>query len=105
MTIATNDPTKEHFMKISSLGGFNISVTPTVNAEIMAVDIIAQNRSDTVSMTTNKDETADQFAMRIKSMMRAMLNAQPRPKESETILAPPTKTFEEQKAELQKKAK
>lgn len=91
-------------MKLSSLGALEISVTPTAtNPEIMSVDIIAAARKDGVSMQTNKDETVDQFVMRLKSMLRSLLNAETR--EGVTVPADDGKplTWEEQKAALKNK--
>lgn len=68
-------------MKLSSFGALQISVIPHAdNVEEMSVDIGAENRLEPVHMDTKKDETVDQFVMRIKSMLRSLMNAEPREK-------------------------
>jgi len=95
-------------MKMSTFGAMCIDVTPTAdNPEILHVDIGAQNRKDTLSMQTNKDETIDQFCQRIRSMLRALANGEPRVPVEEPAPAPKPKkaqTWEEQKQELKSNA-
>lgn len=101
---------KEVYMKLASFGAVQISVTPTAeNPEILNVDIGAEHRKEAMNMMTNKDETVDQFCQRIRSMMRALWNAEPRavthaipavaPKEVKK-----NQTWEEQKTEMKNKA-
>ena len=81
-------------MKLSNFGAIQIAVTPHAdNPEIMSVDIGAQNRIETISMMTNKDETVDQFCQRLRSMMRSLWNSEPRQTQ-------PVKTAEEAKKAL-----
>lgn len=91
-----------HFMTLATLGTIQISVTPLAdNPSIMSVDVIAENRVDALAMKTNKDETVDQFTTRLKSMLRALLNAQPRNGAPVTSLEEQKPlTWEEQKAAL-----
>lgn len=96
---------KGGFMKLTELG--NIQITATIQAsqpDIMNVDIVAEGRAEPLSMTTNKDETTDQFCQRLRSMMRALHNAPLRPKDDSTVAAK-LPTFEEQKASVKAKAK
>lgn len=101
---------KEVYMKLASFGALSIEVTPLAkDPEIMTVDIGAQNRRDTMSMTTNKDETIDQFCSRIRSMLRALVNAEPRTLEVEkkdekkAADKAKTQTWDEQKAGMKDK--
>src|SRR5438876_3306809 len=90
-----------HFIRIAAFGELSIQVTPQADdPEICHVDIGAETRIDAMSMTTNRDETIDQFTARVRSMLRALANAQPREAE---MAAPPKKkdkSWVEQKAEL-----
>lgn len=99
---------KEVYMKLSSLGAVSIQVTPQAdNPEVLSVDIAAENRKDGVSMTTNKDETVDQFTQRVKSMMRSLWNAEPRVDGKTAGAAAgkkPATTWEEDKAAQKSKA-
>lgn len=95
-------------MKLSSFGGIQIAVTPHAdNPQIMSVDIAAQNRMDAVSMTTNKDETVDQFTGRLRSMLRGLWNSEPRVSEADKkAIAKEEKkppTWEQQQQELKDK--
>lgn len=98
---------KDHFMKLAALGEMSINVTPTQNPEILNVDIGCENRKDVVSMQTNKDETVDQFCLRIRSMLRAMANGEPRILPAEQIKPSDhkDKTWIEQKATAKRIAK
>lgn len=91
-------------MKISAFGQLCIDITPTsIDPEILNVDIGAETRKETMSMTTNKDETIDQFCQRMKSMLRALANAEPRIVDDEKVVPDKKKkerTWPEQKAEL-----
>src|SRR5262249_8651224 len=98
---------KEHFMKLSSLGQVMIEITPRADdPEIMKIDIGCQNRIETVSAETKKDETIDQFCQRLRGMMRAMLQTEVR-----EVVVPQVKdekkaeTWEEQKLAIQGKKK
>lgn len=99
--IGTKPLESETFMKMSSFGQLNITVTPeSVNPEILSVDIACENRKDAMSMKTNKDETIDQFCSRIRSMLRALSNAEPRVLPGEVVTKEDqkkAKTWEEQK--------
>lgn len=91
-------------MKLAALGEITIKLTPLAdNPEIMAVDVIAEKRKDPVVMMTNKDETPDQFATRIKGMLRSLLNGEERKQPIEDKAKEPT--WEEQKAALKEKNK
>lgn len=96
---------QEHWMKLAVLGETHVSVIPRAdNKEIMKVTIVAEHRKDSVSMETNKDETVDQFTVRMKSMIRSLLNAENR--EGAPVNAPEDKanlTWEEQKNLLKAK--
>ena len=90
-------------MKLAALGQMQILVTPlTGNPEILNVEIIAENRKEKLSMVTNKDETADQFASRLKSMLRSMLNGEAREDINKEDAVKPL-TWEEQKTALKEK--
>ncbi len=94
---------KNNFMKISTFGNFQVLVSPSAeNPEIMHVDLGAEHRKDVISMQTNKDETVDQFCMRLKSMMRALINGEPRILESEKTEPDKKKdkSWKEQKTEM-----
>jgi hypothetical protein len=93
-------------MKLAALGALSIEVTPTQDKEIMHVDIGCETRKETMSMTTNKDETVDQFCLRMKSMLRALLNAEPRVLKEEKVTSAdhkPNTNWAEQKAEMKSK--
>lgn len=96
-------------MKLASFGAVQISVTPTAeNPEILNVDIGAEHRKEAMNMMTNKDETVDQFCQRIRSMMRALWNAEPRAVTHAIPAAAPkevkkNQTWEEQKTEMKNK--
>ena len=90
-------------MKLAALGRMSIEFTPTTDKEILNVDIGCETRKDTMSMTTNKDETVDQFCTRLRSMLRALLNAEPRVLEKEKVTAKDKAaelTWEQQKAQM-----
>jgi hypothetical protein len=94
-------------MKMSSLGNTLIKTTPlATNPEILMVDIGAENRKDAMTMQTNKDETVDQFCTRIRSMLRSLVNGEPRlvvevkVKEADRLR---DKTWAEQKAGMENK--
>lgn len=93
------------YMKLSMLGRIEIIATPTAaNQEILSVDIIAENRTDPVSMVTNRDETTDQFCQRLRSMLRALYQAPVREHPTEATAVPaPARTFDEQKADIKAK--
>lgn len=100
---------KEVYMKLSSFGELSINVVPRAdNEEIMSVYLLARNRKDPVVMETNKDETVDQFCTRIRSMMRALWNSEPRETvEQKELMKQEEKkaqTWEEQKAEVKQQA-
>lgn len=83
-TVLGGNGMKEVYMKLASFGAITIDVTIHAdNTEIMSVDIGAENRKETVSMQTNKDETIDQFCQRIRSMMRSLWNTEPRVTEAD----------------------
>lgn len=66
-------------MQLSSLGALQVSVTPHAdNHQIMSVDIGCETRVEALHMETQKGETIDQFVMRVKSMLRALWNTEPR---------------------------
>ncbi len=99
--IGTQEPGKDSYMKMAAFGQLAIEVTPdAANPEILNVDMAAQFRKEGVHMKTNKDETVDQFAARIRSMLRSLSNGEPRVAgEIVTGKEPVTqpKTWEEQK--------
>lgn len=87
-------------MNMASFGQLTIEVSPDPdNPGILHVDIAAQLRKDALHMKTQKDETIDQFASRIRSMLRALSNGELRsPAEVEVAKEKPKpKTWEEQK--------
>jgi len=87
-------------MRIADLGDIQIAVTRKANG-IMSVGICAENRNDSLHMDTQKDETVDQFVVRIKSMLRSMINGEGR--KVEEVPKPEVKkspTFDQQKKEL-----
>lgn len=93
-------------MKMSALGQLSITVTPdSLNPEILSVDIGCEHRKDGVSMKTNKDETIDQFTGRVRSMLRALSNAEPRVADEVVTKDEPkkAKTWEEQKKAMKPK--
>lgn len=95
-------------MKIASFGQLSIEVTPTsANPEILSVDIGAQTRKEAMSMQTNKDETVDQFCQRVRSMLRALINSEPRVVEvdKKADAKEKAKTWEEQKAGMKPQPK
>jgi hypothetical protein len=98
--IGTKQPGTESFMKMTSFGQLHIEVTPiAAQPEILSVDIAAENRKEPIHMRTNKDETIDQFTSRVRSMLRALANAEPR-EAADPVVAkdqPKPKTWEEQK--------
>jgi hypothetical protein len=104
-SIGTNGM-KEVGMKLSSFGSMQINITAhSDNAEIMSVDIGAENRKEAMSMTTNKDETVDQFCTRVRSMLRALWNGEPRVADAKVNVAGVGKkelTWDEQKTALKK---
>ncbi len=61
----------KNFMSIAALKNFSISITPVENSGMYHIDIGSEVRKDVVSM-----RTADQFGMRIKSMLRSLLNGE-----------------------------
>jgi hypothetical protein len=65
-------------MSIAALGKFSIDITPVEHSGLYHVNIGSENRKEVVSMQTNIGETPDQFGMRIKSMLRALLNGEPK---------------------------
>jgi hypothetical protein len=79
----------KHYMSIAALGTFTIDVTPIDNSGLYHVDIGSEKRKDVVSMQTNPGETVDQFGMRIKSMLRALLNGEPKVLPQEKLDAQP----------------
>ena len=91
-------------MRIASFGQLSIEVTPTAgDPGILNVDIGAQNRKETMSMTTQKDETIDQFCSRVRSMLRALVSSEPRVPVAEKKVeevAKKERTWEEQKSEM-----
>lgn len=100
--IGTKDPGKDNFMKIAAFGQMTIEVSPSAgNIEILNVDIACEHRKDVMSMKTNKDETIDQFCGRVRSMLRALSNAEPRVLPAEVVTKEdnkkPPKTWDEQK--------
>ena len=79
-----------HYMSVSSLGKFTIEVTPDADdPQIMHVDASAETRKEVVSMRTNQGENPDQFGMRIRGMVRALLNGEHRIKSGEELPAEP----------------
>ena len=66
-------------MKLSGLGEISMSLVPKPDdAEIYSVSIGAHNRKDVINAETRKDETVDQFCMRLKGILRALLQSEPR---------------------------
>jgi hypothetical protein len=102
-TIGTN-ALKEAYMKLSSLGAIMIEVTPQTDTEVMAIAIVADNRREVIRMTTNRDETTDQFTQRLRGMLRALWNAEVKVSVSDKKVVPPALTWEEEKAAMKKKA-
>lgn len=98
---------KGAYMELSGFGALHISVTPHAdNPKIMSVDIGAENRKESVQMTTNMNETVDQFTTRIKSMLRSLWNMEPRVVENTASAAPKKeqgKTWNEDRARLENK--
>src|SRR5688572_22481407 len=77
---------KGDYMSLKALGELQISVVPTpTDAEVSNVDIAAENRREVLHMTTNKGETVDQFCQRIRSMLRSLMNGEPRVKQGEEL--------------------
>ncbi len=73
------NPLKESYMKLSSLGEVYLSVLPQDgNPEIMNVSLMAEHRDEIINGVTKKDETVDQFSLRLKGMLRALMNGVPR---------------------------
>lgn len=92
-------------MKLSSLGQFSIEAVPaTENPETFYVSLGAENRLEVINMVTNKDETVDQFCLRIKGMMRALMNSQPRNMVPVTVPedTKSAQTWDEQKEAMKK---
>lgn len=109
---------KEAYMKLTSFGGIQITVTAQAGTdgkvlEVMSVDIAAENRKEPVHMETQKDETVDQFCIRIRSMLRSLWNNEPRVLMAQTVgdiakaqaeQKRKDMTWEEQKAALMAKS-
>jgi hypothetical protein len=96
---------KEAYMKLSSLGAIMIEVTPQTDTEVMAIAIVADNRREVIRMTTNRDETTDQFTQRLRGMLRALWNAEVKMSDKKVAVAAavPGLTWEEEKAAMKKK--
>lgn len=86
-SIGANGLAREEYMQLKSFGALQISVTPRDGTSVMSVDIGAENRMEAVNMATQKDETVDQFCLRIKSMLRSLWNTQPREPLSKSVAA------------------
>lgn len=104
--MGTKEPAKETFMRMAAFGSLSVEITPeSAHPEILNIDIGSEHRKDTISMKTNKDETIDQFCQRLRGMLRALANGEPRVLPAEQI-APgdqkQPKTWEEQKASMKK---
>ena len=94
-------------MTMKAFGEMQISITITSdNPDILNVDIACETKKDVMHMRTAKDETIDQFTSRVRSMLRALSNAEPRVAPVGEPVAPdkkPPKTWEEQKKAMKSK--
>lgn len=92
-------------MKLSQYGAIQIAITPLKdNPELMTVTIAAQNRKESVTNETRKDETVEQFTGRLRSMLRGLANTEPRnppvtPQQQQSDPKPAT-TWEQDRAAL-----
>lgn len=65
-------------MSVASLGRMSIEVVPSAeDPSLMNVDIACENRKEVLHGITKPGENVDQFGLRVRSMLKAMLNAEP----------------------------
>ena len=65
-------------MNLSQLGEVLISVKPNGKGDLMDVRVVCANRKEDIRAVTAPFESVDQFVKRIKGMLSAMYNAEPR---------------------------
>ena len=95
-------------MKVATLGAIQIAITPkSADGEILEVAICSETRTDVIRMDTAKDETLDQLMTRLKSMLRALFNNEPRKEvvEAKKPVLEVKPSFSQQKDMIQNKAK
>jgi hypothetical protein len=105
--IGTKEPGKDNFMTMKAFGEMTIHITTTSdNPDILNVDIACETKKEVMHMRTAKDETIDQFTSRVRSMLRALSNAEPRVQPGEPVTKEDkkkVKTWEEQKNAMKAK--
>ena len=90
-------------MKLTNFGAIQVAITVNENnPELMTVTLGAEHRKEVLVNTTHKEETVDQFVMRLKSMMRALWNAEARTPAAEVAKTEVKKeqTWAEEKAQI-----
>ena len=63
---------------ISTLGEFIITVTPTGEGDTMAVKVVCEKKREEINVKTAPYETPDQFGKRLRGILTALVNAEPR---------------------------
>jgi len=93
-------------MTMRELGAVIIETTEIADQPgIFRVDVGCENRLSAMSATTNKDETTDQFCMRLKGILRSLLNEPSRvqPKEEKLVSEKVAPTWDETKRAMKDK--